>query len=85
VAEPVAEYAEAGPHRRSGRVIDAKGGLSFHSTRRPGPAAPFAEGSRVFHQKFGYGRVVAAEAGKLDIEFDKAGRKKVMDSFVEPA
>ena len=48
-------------------------------------AFELAEGARVFHQKFGYGRVIAAEAGKLDIEFDKAGRKKVMDSFVQPA
>ncbi|MBL8839002.1 MAG: UvrD-helicase domain-containing protein, partial [Alphaproteobacteria bacterium] len=45
----------------------------------------FAEGARVFHQKFGYGRVVGVDADKLDIEFDKAGRKKVMDSFVERA
>jgi DNA helicase-2/ATP-dependent DNA helicase PcrA len=85
VAEPVAEFAEAGSHRRSGRIIDGKAGLSFHSAARRGPDAPFTEGARVFHQKFGYGRVIAAEAGKLDIQFDKAGRKKVMDSFVEPA
>ncbi|HEX6980331.1 MAG TPA: UvrD-helicase domain-containing protein [Alphaproteobacteria bacterium] len=52
--------------------------------RRP-PSKPFEKGSRVFHQKFGYGRVVAVEAGKLDIEFEHAGRKRVMDSFVEPA
>jgi DNA helicase-2/ATP-dependent DNA helicase PcrA len=45
----------------------------------------FATGARVFHQKFGYGRVVGVDADKLDIEFDKAGRKKVMDSFVERA
>ncbi len=57
----------------------------FSSTPRKGPDAPFSPGSRVFHQKFGYGKVIAAEAGKLDIEFDKAGRKKVMDSFVQPA
>jgi len=40
-------------------------------------------GDRVFHQKFGYGRVMAVDGNKLDIEFDKAGRKKVMDSFVQ--
>jgi DNA helicase-2/ATP-dependent DNA helicase PcrA len=74
----------AGPYRQSGRVINARG-LSFSNAPRPSPAVPFAAGSRVFHQKFGYGRVVAAEAGKLEIEFDKAGRKKVMDSFVQPA
>ena len=44
-----------------------------------------AVGTRVFHQKFGYGRVTAADGDKLDIAFDKAGAKKVMDSFVKPA
>jgi DNA helicase-2/ATP-dependent DNA helicase PcrA len=57
----------------------------FTSTPRKGPDKPFDVGTRVFHQKFGYGKVVAVEAGKLDIDFDKAGRKKVMDSFVAPA
>ncbi len=52
---------------------------------RRGPDQPFEAGTRVFHQKFGYGRVVAVEAGKLDIDFEHAGRKKVMDSFVEKA
>ena len=42
-------------------------------------------GVRVFHQKFGYGKVIASESGKLEIEFEKAGTKKVMDSFVELA
>ena len=42
----------------------------------------FTNGDRVFHQKFGPGTVVATEGDKLDIKFDKAGRKKVMDSFV---
>ncbi|MDI1228883.1 MAG: UvrD-helicase domain-containing protein [bacterium] len=42
----------------------------------------FSNGDRVFHQKFGPGTVVATEGDKLDIKFDKAGRKKVMDSFV---
>jgi len=82
--ETYSEPAET-PYRQSGRVINARAGLSFSNAARPSPTTPFAEGARVFHQKFGYGRVVAAEAGKLDIEFDKAGRKKVMDSFVQPA
>ncbi|NBB69862.1 MAG: DUF3553 domain-containing protein [Alphaproteobacteria bacterium] len=42
-------------------------------------------GARVFHPKFGYGRVEGADGDKLDIAFDKAGRKKIMASFVEPA
>ena len=43
-----------------------------------------ARGTRVFHQKFGYGRVVAVDGTKLEIAFEKAGRKKVMAGFVEP-
>jgi DNA helicase-2/ATP-dependent DNA helicase PcrA len=40
-------------------------------------------GARVFHQKFGYGVVKAAEDDRLDIDFDKAGAKRVLDRFVE--
>ena len=45
----------------------------------------FSPGDRVFHQKFGYGTVLGVEDNKLDIDFDKAGEKKVMDAFVERA
>ncbi len=39
-------------------------------------------GERVFHQKFGYGDIAAIEGNKLEIDFEQAGRKRVMDSFV---
>ncbi len=39
-------------------------------------------GERVFHQKFGYGEIVALEGDKLEIAFDKAGTKKVVARFV---
>jgi DNA helicase-2/ATP-dependent DNA helicase PcrA len=39
-------------------------------------------GQRVFHAKFGYGKIEAIEGNKLEIEFEKAGRKRVLDSFV---
>jgi DNA helicase-2/ATP-dependent DNA helicase PcrA len=42
-------------------------------------------GMRIFHQKFGYGIIQAVNDTRLDIAFDKAGQKKVLDSFVEPA
>ncbi len=42
----------------------------------------FANGARVFHQKFGNGNIVAIEGNKLTVDFDKAGRKRVLDSFV---
>ncbi|HUX80321.1 MAG TPA: hypothetical protein VMW10_11365, partial [Alphaproteobacteria bacterium] len=40
---------------------------------------------RVFHLKFGYGRVLAVEGDKLEIDFDHTGVKMVMKSFVESA
>ena len=42
----------------------------------------FAVDDRVFHPKFGMGSVVVVDADKLEIQFDKAGRKKVVASFV---
>src|SRR5512145_3020118 len=44
--------------------------------------AGLSVGMRVFHQKFGYGRVVHVDGNKLTVDFDKAGQKKVVDSFV---
>ena len=40
-------------------------------------------GERVFHMKFGYGAIVAIDGNKLTINFEKAGQKRVLDSFVE--
>ncbi len=43
----------------------------------------YTKGARVFHVKFGMGNVVAVDGNKLTIDFDKAGRKMVLESFVE--
>jgi len=43
----------------------------------------FGLGERVFHMKFGYGAIVAIDGNKLTIDFEKAGQKRVLDSFVE--
>jgi DNA helicase-2/ATP-dependent DNA helicase PcrA len=48
-----------------------------------GTTSSFTVGDRVFHQKFGNGNVVAVDGNKLTIRFDKAGEKRVVDSFVE--
>jgi DNA helicase-2/ATP-dependent DNA helicase PcrA len=48
-------------------------------------ASHYARGDRIFHQKFGYGRVRYVEGNKLTVEFDKAGEKKVIDQFVARA
>jgi DNA helicase-2/ATP-dependent DNA helicase PcrA len=42
----------------------------------------FTMGERVFHQKFGYGNVIGIEGDKLEIEFEKAGIKKVVARFL---
>ena len=47
------------------------------------PRGDIGVGARVFHEKFGYGVVAAQEGNKLEIDFDVAGRKRVIDSFVK--
>jgi len=43
----------------------------------------FTIGERIFHMKFGYGKITAIDGNKLTIDFEKAGEKRVIDSFVE--
>ncbi len=43
----------------------------------------YSIGDRVFHQKFGYGNVTVVEGNKLTVDFEKAGEKRVIDSFIE--
>jgi DNA helicase II / ATP-dependent DNA helicase PcrA len=51
--------------------------------RSSGPAARFEEGARVFHIKFGNGSVVGVDGNKLTVDFDKAGRKMVLENYLE--
>jgi DNA helicase-2/ATP-dependent DNA helicase PcrA len=48
-----------------------------------GATSSFKTGDRVFHLKFGNGNVTSVDGNKLTIRFDKAGEKRVVDSFVE--
>jgi len=48
-------------------------------------ASRFETGTRVFHQKFGYGRVSDIEGDKLTVAFEKAGEKKVLAAYVTEA
>ncbi|MDT9597878.1 ATP-dependent helicase [Sphingosinicella rhizophila] len=64
------------------RVIEAK--ASAVSLGNPG-RSDIEIGVRVFHSKFGYGKVAEIEGNKLEIDFEHAGRKRVLDSFVNPA
>ena len=65
--------------RRRG-PLTIEGELVAKST---GTVSDFTIGDRVFHQKFGNGNVTAIDGNKLTIAFDKAGEKRVVDSFVE--
>jgi DNA helicase II / ATP-dependent DNA helicase PcrA len=60
--------------------VTIEGELIAKST---GTVSEFSLDDRVFHQKFGYGQVVKIDGNKLTIAFEKAGEKKVVDSFVE--
>ena len=66
-----------------GKLIEGK--AEILQSRPPGKAGAFKAGDRIFHDKFGYGVVEVVDGNKLDISFEKSGRKKVIDSFVQPA
>jgi DNA helicase-2/ATP-dependent DNA helicase PcrA len=70
--------ARSKPRRRLPVTID--GELVAKST---GTVSAFSVGDRVFHQKFGNGNITAIDGNKLVVQFDKAGEKRVVDSFVE--
>ena len=53
--------------------------------RSSGPSAEFEIGDRVFHDKFGYGEIMEVEGTKVTVEFDKAGEKKLVASFLKKA
>jgi hypothetical protein len=81
------------------RIQGGSNGVTFHKPGNPdapraeAPALPPSEerssgdlvlGQRVEHDKFGPGSVVHIEGQKIEVEFDDAGRKRVMESFVRP-
>jgi DNA helicase II / ATP-dependent DNA helicase PcrA len=74
--------AGGGFERQPPRIIEAR--ASAVSLGNPG-RGDIARGQRVFHSKFGYGTVAEIEGNKLEIDFEHAGRKRVLDSFVSPS
>jgi DNA helicase-2/ATP-dependent DNA helicase PcrA len=58
-----------------------EGEMVTHGEENP----TLTKGTRIFHQKFGYGRITSVDGNKLTIDFDKAGEKRVLDSFVTAA
>jgi DNA helicase-2/ATP-dependent DNA helicase PcrA len=84
--------AQEAPQNRNTQSKTAQG----RNNARHGPAqiegelvaksfggSAFAQGVRVFHIKFGNGTVAAVDGNKLTVDFDKAGRKMVLETFVQ--
>jgi DNA helicase II / ATP-dependent DNA helicase PcrA len=91
-ASPLSRPGEGGAHGYSrGRVrggsgsnvIEGDGRLVATSDPSAGAESSYKRGDRVFHLKFGMGTVAMVEGNKLTVAFDKAGEKKVIDTFVE--
>jgi DNA helicase-2/ATP-dependent DNA helicase PcrA len=80
--KPAGKTGRADAARRRKTPLTIEGELIAKST---GTVSSFTVGERVFHQKFGNGNVVAVDGNKLTIAFDKAGEKRVVDSFVDKA
>jgi DNA helicase II / ATP-dependent DNA helicase PcrA len=91
-------YATPGWQRAQARRQDSAGaqGDARSSATRRGPmqiegelvakssvGSSFAKGARVFHVKFGNGTIAAVDGNKLTVDFDKAGRKMVLETFVQ--
>ncbi|MDK2760483.1 MAG: UvrD-helicase domain-containing protein [Sphingopyxis sp.] len=96
--DPFAHVAERQPARTMTRGPAWQRALASSSTvtRAPAPSekgpaasvgakarADLAVGMRVFHEKFGYGEIMDIDGNKLEVEFDQAGSKRVLDSFVK--
>jgi DNA helicase-2/ATP-dependent DNA helicase PcrA len=82
MADMPSAFAGGGLFARRPRVIEAG---SWEVKERPARQAALEVGARVFHDKFGYGTVAGVEDDRLDIEFDHAGPKKVLDRFIKKA
>ncbi|KKB09985.1 ATP-dependent helicase [Devosia chinhatensis] len=68
--------------RKGGGPLTIEGELVARSVDLGGQSSGYALGDRVFHLKFGYGEVMSIEGNKLTIDFEKAGTKKVLESFI---
>jgi DNA helicase-2/ATP-dependent DNA helicase PcrA len=94
---PSTERGKSSPERGKSAAEGRRVGVNSRQGKRPGPltiegelvakstgtVSAFTIGDRVFHIKFGNGNVTAVDGNKLTIQFDKAGEKRVVDSFVE--
>ena len=73
------QRASTGFSTQQNRTVETRGSaISLGNKGR----SDLAAGLRVFHTKFGYGSIAEIEGNKLEIDFETAGRKRVLDTFV---
>ena len=72
--EAGSRFGQGGPRQIEGELV-----------AKSSAGSAFASGARVFHQKFGPGTIVSVDGNKLTVDFDHAGRKMVLESFVNAA
>ncbi len=87
-AQKRAEPARSGSGSGAGRFAEAsarRGPLQIEGelVAKSSVTSGMSKGQRVFHQKFGPGSVAAVDGNKLTVDFDKAGRKMVLESFLQ--
>ncbi|MEQ1687285.1 MAG: UvrD-helicase domain-containing protein [Sphingopyxis sp.] len=68
--------------QRANAARQSASGTARQTPARPQARSDLAIGMRVFHDKFGYGIISDIEGNKLEIAFETAGEKRVLDSFV---
>lgn len=68
-------------HNRKSDITGQAGDLLASSD--PAASSGVRIGERIFHDKFGYGQVIEMEGAKLTVAFEKAGVKKVVESYVK--
>ncbi len=83
------DFNGAAPRRSAAKTqarAAARGPMTIEGelVAKSSATSAFAKGVRVFHIKFGYGAVAAVDGNKLTVDFDKAGRKMVLESFLQP-
>lgn len=75
---PAWQRAVASSQRASNAPSERAAAASVGAKAR----SDLAIGLRVFHEKFGYGEIVDIDGNKLEVDFETAGNKRVLDSFV---
>ena len=75
-------YSSPGFQRMARRISSGDVGSARRPKAKAKVASPFAAGDRVFHRKFGPGEVVEVNDMKVDVEFDHAGTKHVLASYL---